>query len=442
MNDDRTIPFSDAVIRAAITHDPPAGAAGLVWRELRLSLAETPQRRRGLIAWPWTSALPAVPPSPTRRRLRGVAAMVVLALLVASSVAIVSLIGSLHRLPPPFGLAKPGIIAFDSGGDIVVSNADGSGLRQLTFGAAADVQPAFSPDGTKIAYQSLVESKDVVELFVMDVDGTHRTMIATKPARVDVSGLVDIEWWRLSWSPDSRSVSYTARVDGRPEIFVVRADGTGATMIGDPMLEGQDPAWSPDGSRIAFHGGRYDAERGIYLMSADGSGLRRLTRQPGVLESNTGSYYMPEWSPDGASIAYSVWSGEPAVQPKSQQIWIVDVKTGVERPISNAAQFNDYPAWSPDGSRLAYYSDRSGGRFVVVDPDGSNEIELAAPAGGRPVWSPDGRHVVGWAYDERLGVYSITVIDVADGTGVVVPPVGSSEVDRVRGIATWQRLAN
>jgi dipeptidyl aminopeptidase/acylaminoacyl peptidase len=443
MTDDRTLHLSDGLIRAAITQDPPDGTVVSLWRDVVLAVGETPQRHRRLVAWPWTPALPGVPTS-GRRHLRRVAIGALVALLVASSVAIVGLIGSTRRLPPPFGFAKPGLIAFDSGGDIVVSNVDGSGWRQLTSGPGWDVQPTWSPDGTRIAYQSLLTEQRIVELIVMEADGSNRTMIGTKPATVDVSGAVSLDWSRVAWSPDSRSVAYTGLVDGRPEIFVARADGTSLMMIGDPILESQDPAWSPDGGRIAFRGGRFDADRGIYLMNSDGSDVRRLTTTDPNPQSVTDSYFAYFWSPDGRSIAYTTW--EPLY---AQQIWVVNVDDGVARSISDTSSYNEFPAWSPDGTRIAYYTSRmwnaDGGRFVVVSLDGAYESVLPPTVYGPPEWSPDGTKLVGVAPNPVAGGrVALTVIDIDQGTSLAVPPGGSMDAGGldVHGTPSWQRLAD
>ena len=216
------------------------------------------------------------------------------------------LVGSRHRLPPPFGLARPGLIAFDSGGDIFVSNADGTGRRQLTSGPAIDLLPHWSPDGTKLAFLSLIDPTDMAnyaapteELVVIDPDGTHRTVVGTKHATGVAYGDPYHYGSGASWSPDGRQLVYAGPPDGKNDrIFVTQADGTGSRMIGDETVRGQDPIWSPDGKRIAFHGGSNDSDRGIYLMNADGSDVHRLVGLKATYSPLT-------WSPDGSAIAYT-----------------------------------------------------------------------------------------------------------------------------------------
>ena len=458
MNERRSPLPPDDLIRTSLAREPSIGLADAVGRDLALRISVTRQRRPLLLGWRWTLGLPDLRPSASGGRVRGVPVLVALGLLVILSIALIGIIGSFHRLPPPIGLAKAGVIAFESGGDIVVANMDGTGRRQLTSGTASDIQPTFSPDGTRIAFQSLAAGGSVVELVVMDADGAHRTTVATNAAAIAVGQMTSIEWRLVSWSPDSRLLTYTGLVEGRPQIFVARADGSGSTLVGDTGLEGQDPAWSPDGARIAFRGGRYDKDRGVYVMNADGSGLRRVTEPRDDPAGNTYSYFAPVWSPDGTLISYS-----KVAEVGSQQVWVVGADDGIERAISNATDFNDSPAWSPDGSWLAYFKrpkwTETSGRFVVVRPDGSGELVLSpavggAPAGerflapsgsGAPTWSPDGRNLVGRTYETNFPyLSSVTVIDIAQGTSIVLPPSGSTEASgsETQGAPSWQRLAD
>ena len=403
MNASRSPLLSDELIRVAITRQPPAPVTEVLRHDLSRALATTTQRRRQVIAWPWTPSLPGLPSTSARQRVRVVAIMATLALLVALSLAAVAIVGSIHRVPPPFGLAKPGLIAFDSGGDIFVSNADGSNGRQLTSGPAIDLLPVFSPDGTKIVYLSMydVASLPTEDLVVIDADGTHRVVIATKLATGSAYDDPYHYGSGSSWSPDSKELVYAGPALGENRIYVARADGTGTRMVGDGRAKGQDPIWSPDGKRIAFYGGSNDSDRGIYVMNADGSDVRRLVE----LQD---SYSPITWSPDGRWIAFTKRPG-----PEGQEIWVAGVDDGLAVLVSNSTDVNDAPAWSPDGSWLAYSTAPKpylpNGHFVIVRPDGSGRSVLTPLVAGGAAWAPDGRHLVGTAYDDATTAFQHSI---------------------------------
>ena len=130
-----------------------------------------------------------------------------------------AVIGSSRRPAPPFGLAKPGLIAFDANGDLFASKADGSGLVQLTSGPEFDLLATYSPDGTLIAFES--QQPDFsYDVFVMPATGSARVRV--------IEGLA--ETGPIAWSPDSRHVAVAARPVGDDEgqIFIGAIDDPGA----------------------------------------------------------------------------------------------------------------------------------------------------------------------------------------------------------------------
>ena len=122
-------------------------------------------------------------------------------LLIAVLVALAILGGAGHQLPPPFGLAKPGSIVMDIGGDIYLADADGANRTKLYAGSHWDGRAMFSPDGTKIAFESALDDKSTA-LMVMRADGTGQTTLMSGLAQVD-----DV----IAWSSDSLWVAIGAR---------------------------------------------------------------------------------------------------------------------------------------------------------------------------------------------------------------------------------------
>ena len=203
-----------------------------------------------------------------------------------------------------------------------------------------------------------------------------------------------------AWSPDGARLAFDRydRNQFARDIYVMGADGSGLKRLtGDPS-DDSDPAWSPDGSKIAF--GRDGA---IYTVNAiDGSGLHALT---------TGGYDShPTWSPDGLRIAFaSSRSGANAIYATN-----VD-GTGIRQLTRDPA--GDYTPWfSPDGRRIAFQRGESGvGAIYLINVDGTGLTQLTL-FGRTPSWSPDGRVIV-------FEQYGLTVVN-ADGSGMMRRGIG------------------
>ena len=222
-------------------------------------------------------------------------------------------------------------IAFEGGPNpwmgIYVVNADGSGQRRLARNGRA---PAWSPDGRTIAFLS--DSK----IYLMNADGSeHRPL--TKP----------LGQRSLAWSPDGRTLAFLREGCGQFcfYLYVVNSDGSGLRNLtsklgarghfGDPGGPASDPAWSPDGQTIAFV--RLNARRGIYVVKADGSGLRNLTPKP------VGAYAAPAWSPDGRKIAFV------SKRDGNSEVYVMNANGSGQRNLTGNPAFDADPAWSPDG---------------------------------------------------------------------------------------------
>jgi WD40 repeat protein len=254
--------------------------------------------------------------------------------------------------------------------DIYIIASNGTGERSITTQPASDVDPAWSPDGSKIAFTS--ERDGNREIYVMNANGAN-------PVRLTNLGPSDD---RPAWSPDGARIAFVSTRDGNAEIYVMNADGTSPVRLTSNTAYDADPAWSPDGSRIAFSSDR-EGGSGIWVMNANGTGVTRLT-------TNSRGDRQPAWSPDGTRIAFSRASidNSDIFMMKADGSGLTQLTHGVD----NAAD----PAWSPDGRKIAfgaapdycgwyeYYCDPY---VQVVSTDGVPYSSLTTLA-SNPAWRP------------------------------------------------------
>lgn len=271
----------------------------------------------------------------------------------------------------PAGAAPPGpdeAIAFwtprDGNREIYLTRADGSGLIGNLTGdpIAQDIDPAWSPDGTRIAFARKLVNKTTYDLFIMSSEGGGLQRVTTN----------SVDDRQPAWSPDGARIAFArgSGGDGYSQIFVINTDGTGETALTAAKAGKLDaePAWSPDGTQIAFASDRDGTLTEIYTMSSDGSVQSKRTFN-GCIDSS------PAWSPNGTAIAFDrLCLGE------SSDIWTMNSSGGAQANLSNTPTQDEFdPDWSPDGSGLAFggYSVGGGNRDIytmVADGSGVTRI--------------------------------------------------------------------
>ena len=399
--------------------------------DLVQQVARTPQRPAWTFPGRWlpmelvTTRVPA-----TRLPMRQLGVLTLIAILLAAALAVY--VGSQQtRLPPPFGVARNGAMLYGSGGDIYRLDPVTGVSAALLTGPQTDLLPFYSRDGTRFVFFRQTETAPAgYELVVANPDGTDQRVVSTDPVTFDYS---------INWSADGRSIilddthGHVTRLDTigtappekitYPEVRdiialrppdedellyrTVTADGwtlqimdtdgtqarpvfaTGGTSMRDDDYTGYQ--WSPDGSRIAFrmHPDASDEFR-IYIVNADGTGLRRLTHETGT-ECECDMF----WSPDSTRIAFNRWrldpsTGEWGIRP----VGIASIADGVVReigpqPPDQGAEF----AFSPDGENMTWLPRRSPDTFgdtkdepLLLDVSDGTSRTINARVDSPPDW--------------------------------------------------------
>jgi Tol biopolymer transport system component len=273
-----------------------------------------------------------------------------------------------------------GRIAYDQDTEgIWTVNPDGSDSLNITEGSsAANYTPAWSPDGTRIAFIRETDSDPTI--YVANADGSDAAPIK----RLALSN------HDLAWAPDGASIAYTDRGD----LFVMRADGSHVRQVTPTDRTKLDvhPTWSPDGTRIAFARftfskplstdpfvGQEPSGSGIYVVRADGSELTRLTEL--VPSADGGPDEWPDWSPNGKRIVFQ----------RDFEIYVMNADGSALRKLTGG--HSGQPSWSPDGTKIVLQREAPGkglNELYVMDADGSNVTPLdVGPATDlRPDWQP------------------------------------------------------
>ncbi|MXZ95679.1 MAG: hypothetical protein F4Y99_07125 [Acidimicrobiaceae bacterium] len=327
--------------------------------------------------------------------------------------------------------------------EIVVWDVDGSSERLLTDNFDDDRLPAWSPNGSRVAFVSDRASDGDYDIYVVNADGSNPVQVTDD----------DYRETRLAWSPDGARIAYVRFTHDeayyRPDdfrygddlsdysrenfdIFVIDADGSNPVRVTDDDYRELAPMWSPDGTRIAYVRDTEPDQRGIrpeiIVVGADGADPISLAQ--GAVD--------PVWSPDGSLIAYQHRGSIHLVEPDGSS--------------TRELVRGEGASWSPDGSLIVYSSDRSPAsadragagastdgvlllaandirlndepeplpwEIHVIAPDRTNHTQLTqrSHAGWDkfdPQWSPDGTRIL-YAYPSWRGDGEVYVMN-ADGT--------------------------
>jgi len=218
---------------------------------------------------------------------------------------------------------------------IYTMNPDGNDIVYLTSGTG----PAWSPDGTKIAFATDRDGNS--EIYSMNGDGTGQLRLTSNPAG-DVAP---------SWSPDGQKIVFQTNRDGNNELYVMNADGTGQTRITHTPGSELAPKWSPGGTWIAF-------DDGLEISTIRPDGSDRTFRLEG------GS---PSWAPNGHDLwSYYIYYDE-SLEDYVSELQILDVETGA---YDTSTVGSADPVVSPDGEAILHGSLSGGAKYIHDPPQG------------------------------------------------------------------------
>lgn len=381
---------------------------------------------------------------PERRRQGGALGTVVLALIVVAGLVLIGAATVLANLPPaappvdsiaatftsvaltgralsatpgmgialqPSPTLPPNVTPTETPFYGVIVTLDPS---QRTLPPTFTPTPTFTPSATptatetplplssfRILYTEYVDNAPVPALFSARADGTQSELLGSEG------------YSEIAIAPDGRQIAFvrgpltstgavtpeateaaespqTLPSTQRPQVYLADLSDADRTARPITQMTGSRlafPAWSPDGTRLAFASDQ-DGDFELYLISAGGADLRQLT-------NNTALDTAPAWSPDGTMLLYT----SDVDSPGFTEIYRIEIATGQITRLTDRAGNSYAAAWSPDGRRIAYVNDAGGdGDIFVMDADGQRPFLLTIDDGGAedasPVWLPDGRSIL------------------------------------------------
>src|SRR4051794_13855936 len=301
-------------------------------------------------------------------------------------------------------------VATEERGGIYIVRPDGTGLKQITafqthgFNFSgdglilSDDHPAFSPDGKQIVFTSNRDADNLAlpvfeqdfEIYVMDVNGTNVRRLTTSPG-------IDTE---PAFSPDGSKIAFASTRAGNLDIWVMNADGSNPQRLTTSAFHETEPAWSPDGTKIAYTRVIDDgplnlgllpaADKDVYIMNANGTNNHLIFGGPK-------EQHDPSWSPDGTRLAIT---GEGDSIPFGDVV-LINPQTGAFIDNLTAAGIfsgeplfgGGDPSWSPDGTKIAYF--KATGplisfpmRLFVMNANGTNKqfIQIPGLVNVHPNW--------------------------------------------------------
>ena len=235
----------------------------------------------------------------------------------------------------------------------VMEARDGKNRIRVTDLPKNEMEPAWSPDGSQIAFGSNRDGKS--DVFIIDVDWDELGRVISSPHKHGwrVAATMNNNVRNLTndpgntdesptWSGNGETIAYVSRRDGNREIYLMRSDGSGQRNLTNHPAEDREPAFSHDGTMIAFRSNR-DGSENIFMMNPDGSGVERITDHPG-------SESQPTWSRSAKKIAFST------NRDGNGEVYTIDIETKKERNITDNPRWGESSPMLPANGRDIIFS--------------------------------------------------------------------------------------
>ena len=291
-------------------------------------------------------------------------------------------------------------------------------LRQLTFGGE-NAEAYFSPDGTRLIFQSSRDGRTCDQQYVMNVDGSGVRRVSTGTGKTTCGYFLDGGRRIFFASSHAADTACPPRPDPSRgyvwgldpfDIYTADADGSNLRRLTDYGTYTAEGTLSPDGRTIVFTSLK-DGDLDIYTMNVDGTNVRRLTTTPGY---DGGPFFSPDGSlivyrahhpTDSADLAsYRELLGRRMIRPNRMEVWVMNADGSNQRQVTSLGGANFAPFFTPDGRRIIFSSNHRNPRgreaqnfdlfLVNLDGTGLEQVTSAGEFDGFPMFSPDGTRLV------------------------------------------------
>ena len=255
--------------------------------------------------------------------------------------------------------------------EIWAMDYDGQNQHQVTHLGAISLSPRVSPDNSRVAFASLGKEGWAIRMYSLELG----RMVSFPGGSAGGSNLTP------AWSSDGTKIAFSSSRSGDPEIWVANANGGDLHRL--TTFRGPDvaPVWNPrTNSQLAWVSGRTKLPQ-IYVMDQDGANIQRMT--------DSGYAVSPSWAPNGGLLAFS-WNRKYGPgDPGGQDIYVFEIASMHWLQVTHESGSNDYPSWAPDGRHIVFQ--RTVGKFAQIWTmlaDGTDQHQLTRTGdNSMPNWS-------------------------------------------------------